>query len=65
MGKFLKNPAEIKLYLIIKPYKACNTLIYKILFDLSKSSKITLFKDIFGEIIEVNVTENNYNFSRL
>ena len=36
----------------IKPYKISNTLIYKILFDLSESFKKICFKGIFGQIFE-------------
>ena len=45
----------------IKLYIVCNTFIRTILFDLSESSKITLFIDcLIGKlrIIEVKVAEN-------
>ena len=34
-----------------------NRFIYKILFDLSEIFKITSFKDLSGQIIEVKVRE--------
>ena len=38
---------------------ACNNLFYTIIFGLSETSKITLFKDFILEIIEFKVTETS------
>ena len=46
----------------IKQYKVYNTFIYKILFDLSESSKFTPFKDLFDQIIEDKVMEKSKNY---
>ena len=40
-------------------YMTCNPLICTILFDLSESSKIIVFKDFIMEIIEIKVTEKS------
>jgi hypothetical protein len=47
------------IYMAIKPYKLCNTFIYKIFFDLSESTKIACFKDQFGQIIGIKVKRKN------
>ena len=41
----------------------CNPFICTILFGLSELSKITLFKDLVGKIIEAKVAENGYFFA--
>ena len=40
-----------------QPNKVLNTFIYKILFDLSESSKITWFKDLLGQINDFKAKE--------
>ena len=47
-------------YAIYSMYYICNTLIYTILFDISESFKITLFKDQARKIIEAKVAENDF-----
>ena len=41
----------------IKHLKKSNSTIYKVLLDLPESSKITSFRDLFGQIIDVKITE--------
>ena len=52
----------LAIYVAIKPYKVCSTLIHKILFDLSESSNKTLLKGLFGQIIVAKITENYFLF---
>ena len=42
---------------------ACNTFICTIIFCLLESSKIILFKDLFGNIFEAKVAENDFIFA--
>ena len=41
----------------IKPIKVCNILIYKFVFDLPESSKITWLKYLFGRLIKTKLKE--------
>ena len=46
--------------IIITLYLACNPFMRTIVFNLSESSKITLFKVLIGKIIETKVGENSF-----
>ena len=48
------------IYVVKTLYMACYTFICTILFGLSESSKLIVFKDQFGKIFEAKVAENDF-----
>ena len=57
MGLITNPFLTSNIYTVIKTYKVYVTFIYKILIDLSESSKITWFNDLCDQIKEVKVME--------
>ena len=62
MGLIKNTFLASNIYMAINPYKVCNKYAYKILFDLSESSKITFFKDLFSQIIKVKPENRKTEF---
>ena len=61
-NKYLTLTLTSNIFMNITLYMTWNALICTILFGLSESLKITLFKDLIGKIIEAKVVAENCFF---